>query len=214
MQERQAKAVACPVFPMSVHRITWRVRRLLSSVWIQARRVSSVIKIWAALAKSTGASALIICNRRRPSLSVTGKSFKPVSCPLPHVLPLDYGARNGKWEGGSLKRFQGKINPQVGTKQVEGKREKEYLSSTYHVLSYSHDSLLEKLGFRRGEARTCPGPQVSKWYNPRRENMGNTMSLRVNGFRWNLWLPILLGFTFPILKKRTTFQGGCGNHVR
>lgn len=36
----------------------------------------------------------------------------------------------------------------------EGKREKGYLSSTFHVLSFSHKSLSEKLGFRRGEV-TC-----------------------------------------------------------
>lgn len=40
---------------------TCSVRLLLSSVWIQARSVSSVMKIWAALANRTGASALIIC---------------------------------------------------------------------------------------------------------------------------------------------------------
>lgn len=40
---------------------TCSVRRLLSSVWIHALRVSSVMKIWAALANRTGASALIIC---------------------------------------------------------------------------------------------------------------------------------------------------------
>lgn len=43
---------------------TCRVLRLLSSVWIQARRVNSVMKIWAALANSTGASALIICQKK------------------------------------------------------------------------------------------------------------------------------------------------------
>ena len=39
---------------------TCSVRRLLSSVWIQARMVSSVMNISAALANSTGASADII----------------------------------------------------------------------------------------------------------------------------------------------------------
>lgn len=37
---------------------------------------------------------------------------------------------------------------------TEGKREKGYLSSTFHVLSFSHRSLSEKRGFRRGEV-TC-----------------------------------------------------------
>lgn len=41
--------------------LTCSVRLLLSSVWIHALRVSSVMKIWAALANRTGASALIIC---------------------------------------------------------------------------------------------------------------------------------------------------------
>ncbi len=44
--------------------LTCSVRLLLSSVWIHARRVSSVMKIWAALANRTGASALIICTER------------------------------------------------------------------------------------------------------------------------------------------------------
>lgn len=38
----------------------WRVRRLLSSAWIQARIVSSVIKISQPLANKMGASADII----------------------------------------------------------------------------------------------------------------------------------------------------------
>lgn len=94
MQEKHTKATACPVFPTWVYNITCRVRRLLSSVWIQARRVNSVIKIWAALAKSTGASALIICNRRRPSLSVTSKSLKPVSLFLSCHWTMGQGLEN------------------------------------------------------------------------------------------------------------------------
>lgn len=77
--KRSRQLATCPVFPLQVYNITCKVRRLLSSVWIQARRVNSVIKIWAALAKSTGASALIICNRCR---SVNHQSFKPVNLPL------------------------------------------------------------------------------------------------------------------------------------
>lgn len=46
------------------HCLTCSVRLLLSSVWIHALRVSSVMKIWAALANRTGASALIICTNK------------------------------------------------------------------------------------------------------------------------------------------------------
>lgn len=156
-QENRQRWLLTPVFLIWVCNNTCRVRRLLSSVWIQARRVNSVIKIWAALAKSTGASALIICNRHRPSLSITSKSFKPV-CLLPHCLAWDYRARVKKW-GGMLKRFQGKINPWVGIKQGTG-RKNTYLAPTMcqtlcKVLSYPYNSLSKKLGFKRDEV-TCP----------------------------------------------------------
>ena len=136
MQEKKAKAAASLI----LYNITWRVRRLLSSVWIQARRVNSVIKIWAALANNTGASALIICNRRRPSLSITSKSFKPV-CPSSHVLPMGYGSRTREQEGGCLKRFQGKINPwqsrdKAGSTQRKGRGRKVlYLAPPMDFLS-------------------------------------------------------------------------------
>lgn len=50
--------------------LTCSVRLLLSSVWIHALRVSSVMKIWAALANRTGASALIICTEEMELHSV------------------------------------------------------------------------------------------------------------------------------------------------
>lgn len=63
---RQTKKIIFVLEETALSHLTWltcSVRRLLSSVWIQALRVSSVMKICAALANSTGASALIIYGR-------------------------------------------------------------------------------------------------------------------------------------------------------
>lgn len=66
---------------------TCNVRLLLSSVWIHALRVSSVMKIWAALANRTGASALIICTKEMFGLHLlistqSHISFNMASCTL------------------------------------------------------------------------------------------------------------------------------------
>lgn len=58
---------------------------------------------------------------------------------------MDNGARVGKCEGDSLKRTQSKINPQVGTKQIAGRRREEgriilaFLAPTMHFLIFIID---------------------------------------------------------------------------
>jgi len=60
LKHHSQSTVKTTSYQLKHHSQTWSVRLLLSSAWIHARNVSSVMKISAALANSTGASALII----------------------------------------------------------------------------------------------------------------------------------------------------------
>lgn len=68
-----------------------------------------------------------------------GSCSNQLAYSLPHVLPEDFGARVEKCKGGSLKRFQGKINPiirdEADRRREEGKRMLTCLAPIMHFLT-------------------------------------------------------------------------------